>query len=232
MWVACSLAENFEVNLRCQIMCLVFLLQQKNLFSRLYLWRHAPRAECEFFYFFFFTKTPKPRNDLWPWWFLPLKKKIKLTCNSHIAFLLLVCSCGAGSILAFSHTIRPYCDTVIIWPNALIQPGELSHPRQVCYLCLSAILFYQRHSWVTQGCMCLQPHPFLPIYLGWQRARPSTLSPLMQSGRPTESSSRHRWGKYNSGDWQSKGGVWPAVEWGVWFASTGSVDMSYFLMWR
>lgn len=44
------------------------------------------------------------------------------------------------------------------------------------------------------------PHPpLLPPSLCWQWARPSTHSPSMQSGRPSESSSRHRWGKYNSG---------------------------------
>lgn len=65
------------------------------------------------------------------------------------------------------------------------------------YICSQATLFYQLHLRVTVQCRgwCFFP----PLCLCWQWVRPSTHSPSMQSGRPSESSSRHRWGKYNSG---------------------------------
>lgn len=166
--------------------------------------------------------------------FFFFKEKSNLTRNSHIAFLLPpVCSCEAGAILAFCRSIRPVCDIIIIWPDALIRTGELSHPRAGLIRLLSGHIIlstaFAGHSALRRAA-CAPTTPRLSIYPRWQRARPSTHSPWMQSGRPSESSSRHRWGKYNSGDWQSKGGVWPAVEWGVWLASAGNVDMSYFLM--
>lgn len=204
-----------------------FLHCQKNSSVFWCLYRHESQAEH-----WFLNKNTLPKNYMQPRWLLFsffllssfFLSFFKSTCNSHIVFLLLlVCSCGAGSILAFSQSIQPFCNIIIIWPDALIRPGELSHPGMVCYVCSAGTLFYQLHWWVTEGCVCLQPCPFLPFYLCWQQAHPSTHSPLMQCGRPTESSSHHRWGKHNSRDWQSKGGVWPAVEWGVWLASAGSV---------
>lgn len=73
-----------------------------------------------------------------------------------------MCSCGAGAILAFCRSIRPVCDIIIIWPDALIRTGELSHTEQVWYVCSAATLFYQLRLRVTVHCRGLcapPPHP-------------------------------------------------------------------------
>lgn len=101
---------------------------------------------------------------------------------------------------------------------------------RVWYICTRATFLDQLHSQVTTQCRRQRVFFFFRLCLCWRRARPSTHSPSMQSGRPGESSSRHRWGKYNSGIGSPKGGVWPAVEWGVWLASAGNEDVIFFLM--